>query len=77
MSKYLIAPDSFKGTMSSQEICDLVERCIVENDPAAHVIKVPVADGGEGLVTAFLAQCGGQRFETLVTGPLNQPVTAF
>lgn len=79
MRKYVIAPDSFKGTMSSIEICDLIEQIILELDPDAKVDKVPVADGGEGLVDAFLSMCGGKgrRIETKVTGPLFAPVDSF
>ena len=60
MRRYVIAPDSFKGTMSSMEICDLFENIVRELDPGAHVDKVPVADGGEGLVDAFLSMSGGK-----------------
>ncbi len=79
MRRYVLAPDSFKGTMSSIEICDLIESIIQELDPGAHVDKVPVADGGEGLVDAFLSMSGGKgrRIETTVTGPLFAPVSSF
>lgn len=79
MRRYVIAPDSFKGTMSSMEICDLFENIVRELDPGAHVDKVPVADGGEGLVDAFLSMSGGKgrRIETTVTGPLFAPVASF
>ena len=77
MLKFVVAPDSFKGTMSSVEICDIVESCIHELAPDALVVKVPVADGGEGLVDAYLTQFGGERHELSVTGPLFQPVRAF
>lgn len=79
MRRYVIAPDSFKGTMSSIEICDLIEGIILELDPGAKVDKVPVADGGEGLVDAFLSMSGGKgrRIETRVTGPLFAPVDSF
>jgi glycerate kinase len=77
MRRYVVAPDSFKGTMSSIEICNLIEQTILESDPDARVDKVPVADGGEGLVDAYLSMCGGKRIETRVTGPLFEPVDAF
>ena len=55
MLKFIIAPDSFKGTMSSTEICQIIETCIHELAPESLVVKVPVADGSEGLVDAYLA----------------------
>lgn len=79
MRRYVIAPDSFKGTMSSIEICDLIEKTILEVDPEAKIDKVPVADGGEGLVDAFLSMSGGKgtRINARATGPLFAPVEAF
>ena len=53
MLKFVVAPDSFKGTMSSMEICDLIEKCIYELAPESLVVKVPVADGiGELIIEA-------------------------
>lgn len=77
MLKFIIAPDSFKGTMSSIEICNLIEKCILELAPESLIVKVPVADGGEGLVDAYLAQFGGIRYELSVTGPLFQRIHSF
>jgi len=74
--RYVIAPDSFKGTMSSLEICDLIEYVIRQEDPDAHVVKVPIADGGEGFVEAYLNMCGGSTYEEEVSGPLFNPVNA-
>ncbi len=74
--RYLIAPDSFKGTLSSEAICDLVEQVILKQDPTAVVTKFPVADGGEGLVEAFLHHFGGTRYTLTVTGPLFKSVEA-
>lgn len=77
--RYVLAPDSFKGTLSSAEVCDLLAAVIAEHDPTASVTKVPVADGGEGLVDAFLAVTGdrGRTVDARVTGPLFAPVDAF
>lgn len=76
MNKYVIAPDSFKGTMSSQEVCDIIERGILECDCDAQILKVPVSDGGEGFAEAYIKQCGGTRCELQVKGPLFEPVQA-
>jgi len=63
--------------MSSMEICGLIEQTILREDPDAHVDKVPVADGGEGFVDAYLTMCGGRKYEKLVSGPLFEPVRAY
>ena len=50
MNKIVLVPDSFKGTMSSQEICCIMKKEILSFFPQAQVLSVPVADGGEGSV---------------------------
>lgn len=77
MSKFLLIPDSFKGTMSSEEICSIMERAIKQNYPDAKVISIPVADGGEGSVEAFLKAMGGERVTLTVKGPYFQDMEAF
>ena len=59
MSKWILMPDSFKGTMSSLEICRLMREALLRHVPDAEVVSIPVADGGEGSVEAFLAAMGG------------------
>lgn len=70
MNKYILAPDSFKGTMSSSEICSIMRANILPHDPEATIISIPVADGGEGSVACFLEAMGGERIEIEVCGPL-------
>ena len=48
MSKWILMPDSFKGTMSSLEICRLMREALLRHVPDAEVVSIPVADGGEG-----------------------------
>ena len=50
MKKFLIIPDSFKGTLSSKKICDVIKERISVDFPTAEAISIPVADGGEGSV---------------------------
>lgn len=69
MNKYLLAPDSFKGTMTSREVCAIMEREILAFEPGARVEALPVADGGEGSVDCFLQAAGGERVIETVTGP--------
>lgn len=54
MKKIVLIPDSFKGTMSSCDVCEIMERAIRNHYPDISVVSVPVADGGEGSVDAFL-----------------------
>ena len=74
--KMIFAPDSFKGSLSAIESCDILERVTARIFPGAETISVPVADGGEGTVDALLRAMGGKRITTRVTGPLFEPVDA-
>ncbi|MHB1484028.1 MAG: glycerate kinase [Saccharofermentanales bacterium] len=67
--KIVIAPDSFKGTMSSREVCDIMADAIKCVYPDAETIKIPVSDGGEGLVDAITASVGGRKVKKIVKGP--------
>lgn len=78
MRKVILVPDSFKGTMSSVEVCRIMAAAVHTHYPDAEVVSLPVADGGEGSVDAFLAATGGERIPVEVTGPfLGERVTAF
>lgn len=69
MRKVILIPDSFKGTMSSSEICQIMRSVILEHYPDCEVVSIPVADGGEGSVDAFLDAVGGEKVYKEVTGP--------
>lgn len=77
MKKFVVIPDSFKGTLSSGEVCSIMERAILKVLPEAQVVKVPVADGGEGSVAAFLEAMGGERRTVKVHGPYGEEVESF
>ncbi len=77
MSKYILIPDSFKGTMSSKEICDIMSRSIHRHDPEAQTVSIPVADGGEGSVDAFLSAMEGEKVEVTVKGPYGEEMRSF
>ena len=53
MKKVVLIPDSFKGTLSSAQICDIMEQNVKKHFPECEVVKIPVADGGEGSVNCF------------------------
>lgn len=76
MKRILLAPDSFKGTMSAPEICALQREVIGRLLPEAEVRAIPMADGGEGMAEAYFRLLGGERIAVSVTGPQGRPVEA-
>lgn len=76
MRKYVVIPDSFKGCLSSGEISDIIAREIRRRDPEARVCALPVADGGEGTVDAFLGALGGEKVAVPCRDPYGRPLTA-
>ena len=77
MKKIIIIPDSFKGTMSSKKVCSIIEKAIKEIIPYSKTISIPVADGGEGTVEAYLSSCGGEISYCEVSGPYKEKTKAF
>lgn len=78
MKKCVLVPDSFKGTLASKEVCDRMASAIQRFFPEAAVISLPVADGGEGTVDAFLSALpGGEKVCCTVSGPFGCPVESF
>ena len=77
MKKVILMPDSFKGTMSSSEICGIMEKAVRAYYPDAEVVPIPVADGGEGSVDAFLAAVGGERVTVPVRGPYMEEMEGY
>lgn len=76
MPRFLIAPDSFKGTLTSAEVCDIITDAILSVIPKAKITKLPVADGGEGLAAALFNAVGGEWVEAVVPGVFGTPMTA-
>jgi len=77
MKKFVLIPDSFKGTMSSSEICDIMENQIKKYFADAKIVSIPVADGGEGSVDSFLASTGGNKVIVTVKSPYMEDMSAF
>ena len=74
--KIVIAPDSFKDSLSAQGVADAIALGLAQVWPDAQLIKCPMADGGEGTVESILAACEGELRRTLVRGPLGAMVDA-
>jgi glycerate 2-kinase len=75
--RIVIAPQSLKGSLTAAETGLAIARGVRAVYPEAHIVVVPVADGGEGTVQALVDATGGRIVERVVTGPLGEPVTAF
>lgn len=76
-SNFLIVPDSFKGTMSAIDVCRIMAETLQERFPDATIRTIPVADGGEGSVDAFLAALPGKRMEATVCGPYRESIPSY
>lgn len=74
---FMLAPDSFKESMTAKEVCEAMETGIKRAIPDATCIHVPMADGGEGTVQSLVDATGGQLVPLEVTGPLGLPVQAY
>lgn len=77
MKKAILIPDSFKGTMSSAQIISIMKERILFHNPECEIVSIPVADGGEGSVDAFLTALGGEKVHVRTRGPWNEEVESF
>jgi len=75
--KIVIAPDSFKESLTALRVCEALEKGIKTHFPNAEISKVPMADGGEGTVQSLVDATDGEIIQTKVTGPLGKEVEAF
>ncbi|MCX4130635.1 glycerate kinase family protein [Megamonas funiformis] len=72
MQNFILVPDSFKGTLSAIEVCNIMKSSIKNLYKDANIISVPVADGGEGTVDAFLYALGGEKKSVWVSDAFNE-----
>ena len=72
MQNFILVPDSFKGTLSAIEVCNIMKSSIKNLYKDANIISVPVADGGEGTVDAFLYALGGEKKSIWVSDAFNE-----
>ncbi len=70
--KVVIATDSFKGTLTANEACEIIAKAISESAPAAQLVIKPMADGGEGTAQAMIKAANGRWVPQTVMGPLSQ-----
>ncbi|MEC6824186.1 glycerate kinase [Photobacterium piscicola] len=75
--KIIIAPDSYKESLTAMEVATAIEAGFRQVMPTAEYIKLPMADGGEGTVQSLVDASNGTIIEHAVTGPLGTQVNAF
>ncbi len=75
--KIMVAPDSFKGSLSAKKVADNIAKGIKNIFPEAEIIEIPMADGGEGTVHSLVEATDGKLYYEKVTGPLGDNVEAF
>lgn len=76
MKKIIIAPDSFKGTMDAHEVCQVISCAVKKFFADAEIRSIPLADGGEGMVEAYIKLLGGERRSLCVSDPFGNPIQA-
>ncbi|ONI45303.1 hypothetical protein AN641_00515 [Candidatus Epulonipiscioides gigas] len=74
--KIVFASDSFKGSLNSTEICDIGQKIANEIFDGCEVIKIPMADGGEGTVDCLIEAMNGEKVECVVKNPLHKNIIA-
>ncbi len=74
--KVIISPDSFKGTLSSVEAAASIERAIKQLDNSIETVCLPIADGGEGTLEAFVVSTNGTLIDATVLDPLGRVINA-
>jgi len=77
MKKAIIIPDSFKGTLTSRQICHIISEKIKVHFPQCEIISLPVADGGEGSDDCFLSAMGGERIPVTVKNPYMEDIETY
>ncbi|HSW35284.1 MAG TPA: glycerate kinase [Candidatus Limnocylindrales bacterium] len=75
--KVVVAPDSFKGSLAAMDVANNIASGIMKVFPLAEVKKIPLSDGGEGLVDSLIQSTGGKIHYQKVKGPLLNEINAF
>ncbi|HED11256.1 MAG TPA: glycerate kinase [Caldithrix abyssi] len=75
--KVLVAPDKFKGSLTARQVCKAVEEGLLAVLPGVEIIRLPLADGGEGSLDVLWEPLSLKRIELTVRDPLLRPVRAY
>ena len=76
MKKIIIAPDSFKGSLTSVEVANAIEVGIKRVAPKLEIVKIPIADGGDGTMDTLVSALGGRKIKIKVHDPLMRQIEA-
>ena len=76
LNKVIIAPDSFKGALSANQVADIIAEEVNAEFPGCTVIKMPIADGGEGSTDTILAAMGGKKYTAQALSPDDRHIAA-
>ena len=74
--KIIVAPQSFKGSLSAKDASNIISQSVSEIFPEAEIVQIPIADGGDGTLETIIDATDGQIMTTNVTGPLNDNINA-
>lgn len=78
LKKIIIIPDSFKGSLTATEVCEIEKAAVNKLLPDCRVITIPAADGGEGTTDCFLySGCGYEKITVSAKGPYGEPLTVY
>ena len=75
--KILLAPDSFKGSLSSKEFCKVAKEAIHSISPSISTINMPMSDGGEGMVDALLSLPSAKKIKLISTNPIGKQINCY
>lgn len=76
MKRIVIAPDSFKGTLEAEQVCNIIAGEVKKLCPEAEILCIPMSDGGEGMCASYISIIGGERRSLSVIGPKGSTVEA-
>jgi len=74
--KIVVAPDSYKGSLTAKEACAAIKKGVLKAVPDAEIITIPMSDGGEGTTRSLVDSLGGEMIQCSVMNPLGEAVTA-
>ncbi len=75
--KILLAPDSFKGSLSSEDFCKIAEKAIKSVSSKIQVIKMPMSDGGEGMVDSLMKLPNAKKVKMVSTNPIGKQINCY
>ncbi|AMA74104.1 glycerate kinase [Aneurinibacillus thermoaerophilus] len=75
--KFLLAPDSFKGSVSAKEAAEAMRRGVLKARPSARTFTLPLSDGGEGTLEHLVKATKGTIYETMIEDPLGRPICGY